>query len=67
MGIRFRRIFRFGPFRLNIGKSGPTSVSVGRPGLHYTVGRKGRRITVGLPGTGVSYTTTQKDGKPEER
>jgi len=34
-------------------------VSFGRRGAHVTVGPKGTRETVGIPGTGISYTTTQ--------
>jgi len=59
MGLRFRRRLRLGPgVSLNLGKSGLTSVSFGRRGVHCTVGRRGPRATVGLPGTGLSHTLT---------
>lgn len=54
--------------RLNLGRRG-TSVSVGVRGAHVTVGPRGVRKTVGIPGTGMSYTTsesweTRPDGDP---
>jgi hypothetical protein len=60
MGFRFYRRFRILPgVSVNVSKSG-TSISVGKRGAHITVGRKGVRETVGIPGTGISYTATQK-------
>src|SRR5690348_16974604 len=57
MGLRYRkRVTLFPGFGLNFGKSGLTSVSVGRRGVHTTFGRCGPRTTIGLPGTGLSYT-----------
>ena len=42
MSLRFHRRLRLGPgVSLNLGKSGLTSVSFGRRGVHYTVGRRG--------------------------
>ena len=59
MGFRFRRSFKIAPgVRLNMGRTGFTSVSVGGKGLTANVGRRGVRTTVGLPGTGLSYTTS---------
>src|SRR5262245_49903493 len=58
MGFRFRRSLKIAPgFRLNIGKRGFTSVSVGGRGFRSTFGKRGVRHTVGLPGTGLSFTT----------
>jgi uncharacterized protein DUF4236 len=57
MGWRFWRRVRIAPgVTLNIGKSGPSSVSFGPRGLKVTAGRRGKRLTVGLPGTGLYYT-----------
>jgi hypothetical protein len=57
MGWRLWRRVRIAPgVTLNVGKSGPTSVSFGPRGLKLTAGRRGRRITAGLPGTGLFYT-----------
>ena len=56
MGFRFHRSLRLGPVRLNFGKTGATSISVGGRGARVTFGRKGTRTTLGLPGTGLSYS-----------
>ena len=59
MGLRFFRRVRILPgLRLNLSKSG-ASVSVGQQGAWFTVGPKGTRTTVGLPGSGLSYTSTE--------
>jgi hypothetical protein len=64
MGFRFRRSFKIAPgVRLNMGRTGFTSVSVGGKGLTANVGRRGVRTTVGLPGTGISYTTSTATGR----
>lgn len=59
MGLRFRRSIRVLPgIRINLSRSG-LSTSVGVRGAHVTVGHGKVRETVGVPGSGVSYTTTQ--------
>jgi hypothetical protein len=59
MGWRFRRSVKILPgIRLNFGKRG-VSTSIGVRGAHVTIGHGKARETVGIPGTGVSYTTTQ--------
>ena len=56
MGWRFRRSFRIAPgIRLNMGKSGFTSLSVGGRGATLNLGKRGVTSTVSLPGTGLSY------------
>jgi hypothetical protein len=57
MGLRFRKVFRFGPLKLNFGKGGLTSwgFKVGR----WSWNSRSRRHTVDLPGP-VSWTS---DGK----
>jgi Protein of unknown function (DUF4236)/Bacterial SH3 domain len=56
MGWRFRRSFRIVPgIRLNLGKSGFTSLSVGGRGATLNLGKRGVTSTVSLPGTGLSY------------
>lgn len=58
MGFRYTRSSGLGNgVRLNMGKRGFSSVSVGRPGSTLNIGRRGLRCTVGLPGTGLSYST----------
>lgn len=62
MGFRFNRRIKIGPgIRLNVSKSG-VSTSVGRRGAWFTFGGKVTRSTVGIPGTGVSYTETERSG-----
>lgn len=56
MGWRFRRSFRIAPgIRLNAGKRGFTSVSLGGRGATLNLGSRGVTSTVSLPGTGLSY------------
>ena len=57
MGLRFRKSVNFGPFRVNLSKSG-IGYSVGGKGARITKKAKGGfRATASVPGTGVSYTT----------
>ncbi len=66
MPLRFRKSIRLFPgIRLNIAKSGPSSISVGGKGLTYNIGKKGTRGTVGLPGSGLSYSSYDAHRKPE--
>lgn len=58
MGFRFRRSIGLGKgVRLNIGKKGISSVSVGKRGIGVSIGKKGPTGRVGIPGTGMSYRT----------
>ena len=59
MGIfKFRRSKKILPgVKLNIGKKGPSSLSLGGRGSTVNVSRKGTKTTVGIPGTGLSYST----------
>lgn len=58
MGWRFRKSIKIFPgFRLNLGKRGVNSVSVGKAGFTTNISSRGVRHTVGVPGTGLSYTT----------
>lgn len=60
MGFRIRKSISLGKgLRLNLGKSGITSVTMGKRGLpHVTVGKGGTRFgTPVIPGTGISYET----------
>ncbi|HLH76654.1 MAG TPA: DUF4236 domain-containing protein [Candidatus Binataceae bacterium] len=60
MGWRFYRRVKILPgVTLNFSKRG-TSLSVGGRGAHVTLGRGRERETIGIPGSGISYTTTQK-------
>ena len=60
MGLNFRKSFKIAPgVRLNVGKKGISSVSVGGKGARVSVGKKGTRTTLGIPGTGLSYSSHQ--------
>jgi len=55
MGFYYRKSVNFGPFRLNLSKSG-IGGSVGVRGFRTGVSAKGRRnTTFSLPGTGIGY------------
>jgi hypothetical protein len=53
--FRFRRRIGFGPFSINIGRKGVTSVSLHKTPVTITVSRTGTRTSVSLPGTGWSW------------
>jgi uncharacterized protein YgiM (DUF1202 family) len=56
MGWRYRKSFKIAPgLRLNMGKGGFTSISVGGRGATLNLGKRGVTSTVSLPGTGLSY------------
>ena len=55
MGFYFRRSASFGPFRVNLSKSG-VGYSIGGRGFRTGVSGSGRRYTsCGIPGTGFGY------------
>jgi hypothetical protein len=56
MGWRFRKSFKLLPgIRLNIGRKGISSATIGKRGLSASVGRQGVFRNIGLPGTGLSH------------
>ena len=56
MGWRFRKSIKILPgIKVNIGKDGFSSVSVGTRGAHITMGKNGTTLSAGIPGTGFSY------------
>jgi hypothetical protein len=58
MGFRFRKSIKLLPgFRLNVGKKGINSVSVGGRGATTNIGKRGTHTTYSIPGTGISYRT----------
>lgn len=58
MGLRFRKSFKIAPgVRVNVGKKGVSSLSVGRPGANINIGKRGSRANIGIPGSGLSYST----------
>jgi len=67
VGLRFRRRVTLAPgVSINLSKSG-ASLSVGRRGAHVTVGHGQVRNTVGIPGSGISYTSTQRMTRKSQR
>jgi hypothetical protein len=55
MGFFYRKSLKFGPFRVNLSKSG-IGVSVGGPGFRVGTSSRGRKYTsFSIPGTGVGY------------
>ena len=63
MGFRFRKSVKIAPgVRLNIGKKS-VGISAGVKDARVSVNSSGRKTTtVGLPGTGLSYSKTEKIG-----
>lgn len=63
MGFRFRKSFKIAPgVRVNVGKKS-VGISAGVKGARVSVNSSGRKTTtVGLPGTGLSYSKTEKIG-----
>lgn len=66
MGFRFRKSIKLAPgVKLNIGKKGISSLSVGKNGARVNISKKGTRTTIGLPGTGLSHSSFKPhDEKP---
>lgn len=63
----FRRSFKIAPgVRVNVGKKGLSSISLGKKGMSVNVGSKGVRSTVRIPGTKISVTSTSKAGHPHK-
>ena len=59
MGWTYRKSLSLGPFRINISKSG-IGYSVGGKGFRTGFSSRGRRYTsYSVPGTGLSYRTSQ--------
>ena len=57
MGFRIRKSVKIAPgIKLNIGKKGINSVSVGGHGYTKNISKKGTRTTISAKGTGISYT-----------
>ncbi len=67
MGFRFRKSKNFGPFRINISKSG-IGWSVGGKGFRYTKRADGKtQTTTSIPGTGLSYVNVNSKRKSNSR
>lgn len=58
MGFRFRKSFKVMPgVRVNVGKKGISSVTVGKRGASISTGKQGTHANLGIKGTGLSYRT----------
>ena len=56
MGWRFRKTIKLAPgIKLNVGKKGITSATLGKRGASINIGSKGAYTNIGIPGTGLSY------------
>jgi hypothetical protein len=67
MGFRFQKRLRIMPgLTLNLSKRG-VSASIGTRGARVTYGHGQKRTTVGLPGSGLSYTATEKIASTKTR
>jgi hypothetical protein len=65
MGLRFRKSFKAGPFRVTASKSG-VSTSFGGKGARITKTASGKtRTTISVPGTGLSYVS--ESGKKKRK
>ena len=63
MGFRFRKSVNFGPFRVNLSKSG-VGYSFGGKGFRFTKkAGGGTRTTASIPGTGISYVKDHGSSK----
>ena len=61
MGWRFRKSFKILPgIRLNFGKRGFTSATIGKKWTSLNIGKRGVTNNFNVPGTGLSYRTTPK-------
>ena len=67
MGFRFRKSMNFGPFRINLSKSG-VGYSFGGKGFRWTKkANGGTRTTASIPGTGISYVKEGKSRSQKEK
>ena len=68
MGWRFRKSLKILPgVRLNFGKGGLTSTTVGGKWFKTNLGGRGVKHTLSVPGTGVSYQTDAGRDAPSAR
>ena len=68
MGWRFRKSVKILPgVRLNFGKGGFTSTTLGGRWFKTNVGGRGVKHTLSVPGTGVSYQTDTGHAAPAVR
>ena len=62
MGFYFRKSMSVGPFRVNLSRGG-VGWSVGGRGFRTGASGRGRRYTtISIPGTGMGYRTSARNG-----
>lgn len=62
MGFYFRKSMNMGPFRVNLSRGG-VGWSVGGRGFRSGRSGRGRRYTtISIPGTGMGYRTSSRQG-----
>ena len=67
MGFRFRKSFKIAPgFRVNIGKRGITSFTIGKRGANLNISKKGVYSNIGIKGTGLSYRAKLASSQPQK-
>ena len=55
--FKFRKSIKIAKgVRVNIGKKGISSLSLGGKGVTFNAGKKGLKATTSIPGTGLSYS-----------
>lgn len=68
MSFRFRKSFKIAPgIRINIGKSGFSSIGIGPRGASASVGKQGIYSNVGISGTGFSFRSRLDNGGEQKR
>lgn len=67
MGFRFRKSFKIAPgFRVNIGKRGISSFTIGKRGANLNISKKGVYSNIGIKGTGLSYRAKLASSQPQK-
>ncbi|MGK5721930.1 DUF4236 domain-containing protein [Proteus mirabilis] len=55
MAFRFKKTIKIAGVKVNIGKNGISSISIGKKGASLNIGKNGIHSNLGIPGTGLSY------------
>ena len=61
MAFKLKKSIKLLPgVKLNLGKKGISSVSIGKRGATVNINNNGVQTTLGIPGTGISYKSKRK-------
>ncbi len=67
MTFRFNKRVKVLPgVRLNFGKKGFNSITIGVRGASFNINKLGTKHTIGVPGSGVSYSTSRQKTNQDE-